>query len=260
MNISEESAKLAEAWEHTKTPIESIARQYLELKKEELLQEKEEIVKYKWKIFNENMEQWTHEFSHYEDYHFTKHNNTGINNAIKNSLVNSGIDLEYNFQLVKEDKDTSIVVSSLGNNNKILISDYKTEVYPDNFFSKNLFLILQFPGKNRHIYRKVSLLVAGSILFTIIILLTFGTTLYYIRKQKKISEIKSDFINNMTHEFKTPIATIRIAADALESPKVMGNKQPTLNYLDIIRQENKRMNNQVERVLLEIYLEFSFFN
>lgn len=99
------------------------------------------------------------------------------------------------------------------------------------------------------------LLVAGSILFTIIILLTFGTTLYYIHKQKKISEIKSDFINNMTHEFKTPIATIRLAADALESPRVMGNKKPTLNYLDIIRQENKRMNNQVERVLQMALIE-----
>lgn len=235
--------------------IEDSLEQYLELKKEELLQEKEEIVKYKWKIFNENMEQWTNEFSHYEDFHFTKHNNTGFNNAIKNSLVNSGIDLNYNFQLVKEDKDTSIIISSSGNNNKILISDYKTEVYPDNFFSRNLFLILQFPGKNRHIYRKVLLLVAGSILFTIIILLTFGTTLYYIHKQKKISEIKSDFINNMTHEFKTPIATIRLAADALESPRVMGNKKPTLNYLDIIRQENKRMNNQVERVLQMALIE-----
>ena len=59
----------------------------------------------------------------------------------------------------------------------------------------------------------------------------------------------------MTHEFKTPIATIRLATDALESPKVMGVKEPTLNYLDIIRQENKRMNNQVERVLQMALIE-----
>ncbi len=235
--------------------IEDSLNHILELKREELIQEKEEIVKYKWKIFNENMEQWTHEFSYDQDYYLTKHKTTGFNNAIKNSLINFGIELDYDYQLIKEKNDTTLIISSSTTNNSLIDADYKTEVYPDDFFSKQLFLIIRFPDKNKHIYRKVSLLVAGSIIFTIIILLTFGTTLYYIRKQKKLSEIKSDFINNMTHEFKTPIATIRLATDALESPKVMGNKKPTLNYLDIIRQENKRMNNQVERVLQMALIE-----
>ncbi len=138
---------------------------------------------------------------------------------------------------------------------ELLPVNYRTEVFPNDIFTKDLYLVINFPGKNSHIYREVSLLVFGSIIFTIIILLTFGATLYYIHKQKKLSEIKSDFINNMTHEFKTPIATIRLATDALESPKVMGIKKPTLNYLNIIRQENKRMNNQVERVLQMALIE-----
>ena len=109
-------------------------------------------------------------------------------------------------------------------------------------------------------YRSVSLLGLGSLIFTIIILITFGLTLYYIQKQKKISDIKSDFINNMTHEFKTPIATINLASDAMRSPKVMGKEEQTKYYLDIIRQENKRMNNQVERVLQMALIENQDFH
>ena len=92
-------------------------------------------------------------------------------------------------------------------------------------------------------------------MFTIIILLTFGRTLYYINKQKKISEVKSDFINNMTHEFKTPIATINLASDTMGSPKIIGDKEKMRYYLDIIKQENKRMNNQVEKVLQMALIE-----
>ena len=235
--------------------MEDSIRQIHDLRKVELIHEKEEIVRNKLKIFNENMEQWVMEFNFEEDYHFAKHSMAGYNKAIHKSLTNSGISLAYDYQLIKENNDTTIIISSSTDSDNILSADYKTEVYPDDIFTKGLYLIISFPGKNSHIYKRVSVLVAGSIIFTIIILLTFGTTLYYIRKQKKLSEIKSDFINNMTHEFKTPIATIRLAADALESPKVMGVKKPTLNYLNIIRQENKRMNNQVERVLQMALIE-----
>jgi len=103
-------------------------------------------------------------------------------------------------------------------------------------------------------------LASGSLLFTMVILLTFGLTLYYIQKQKKLSDIKSDFINNMTHEFKTPIATINLASDALGSPKVMGQQEQTKYYLKIIKQENKRMNNQVERVLQMALIENQDFH
>jgi len=68
-------------------------------------------------------------------------------------------------------------------------------------------------------------------------------------KQKQISEMKTDFINNMTHEFKTPIATINLALDAIKNPKVIGNPEMVERYLNMIREENKRMHAQVENVL-----------
>ena len=235
--------------------LEDSLETFIEIKQSELFFEKEEIVKQKLKVFNENIEQWAYEFRFDEDVDYLNEKLDKFEDIILTSLLNNGIDLDYNFQIIKDDSDTLSVVYSTNSTSELIPQQYKTEVFPKNIFTKGLFLIINFPGKNTHIYSKVYLLLIGSVLFTIIILLTFGITLYFIQKQKKLSEIKSDFINNMTHEFKTPIATIRLAADALESPKVMGVQDTTLNYLNIIRQENKRMNNQVERVLQMALIE-----
>jgi two-component system phosphate regulon sensor histidine kinase PhoR len=79
-------------------------------------------------------------------------------------------------------------------------------------------------------------------------------------KQRQISEIKTDFINNMTHEFKTPIATINLALDAIRNPKVIDDKDKVFRYLQMIRDENKRMHAQVENVLRMSKLEKKEFD
>ena len=94
-----------------------------------------------------------------------------------------------------------------------------------------------------------------SLLFTLAIIITFASTIFQILKQKKVSEIKSDFINNMTHEFKTPIATIKLAIDAIENVNVRNDIKKRSQYLKMIKDENDRMNNQVENVLRISQLE-----
>ena len=88
-----------------------------------------------------------------------------------------------------------------------------------------------------------------SIIFTLIIIIAYANALHQLMKQRQISEIKTDFINNMTHEFKTPIATINLALDAIKNPKVIDDKEKVFRYLQMIRDENKRMHAQVENVL-----------
>jgi two-component system phosphate regulon sensor histidine kinase PhoR len=90
---------------------------------------------------------------------------------------------------------------------------------------------------------------ALSIIFTLIIVIAYSSALSQLIKQRQISEIKTDFINNMTHEFKTPIATINLALDAIKNPKVMNNPEKVAHYHRMIRDENKRMHAQVENVL-----------
>jgi len=90
---------------------------------------------------------------------------------------------------------------------------------------------------------------AGTALFAAIILSCFAYTLTVIFRQKKLSEMKTDFINNMTHEFKTPIATISLASDSIVTPIILNNPEKVQRFANIIKQENKRMNSQVEKVL-----------
>jgi two-component system phosphate regulon sensor histidine kinase PhoR len=94
-----------------------------------------------------------------------------------------------------------------------------------------------------------------AIFFTIIIVAAFYLTIRTMLRQKKLSEIKNDFINNMTHEFKTPLATISLAVDALKNEKVMGNAEKMTYFSSIIKEENQRMNRQVETILKAALME-----
>ncbi|PZR26038.1 MAG: sensor histidine kinase [Citrobacter freundii] len=97
--------------------------------------------------------------------------------------------------------------------------------------------------------------IAMAILFTVIIIAAFYLTVHTMLRQKKLGEIKNDFINNMTHEFKTPIATISLAVDAMKNEKVLQNREKISYFSSIIKEENQRMNRQVETILKASQLE-----
>jgi two-component system phosphate regulon sensor histidine kinase PhoR len=117
------------------------------------------------------------------------------------------------------------------------------------------FLSIIVPHQKGLIWREMIWFIMGAILFTIIITTAFFITVRTLLKQKKLSEIKSDFINNMTHEFKTPLATISLAVDALKNEKVSGDKEKSAYFTGIIKEENKRMNKQVETILQAALLD-----
>ncbi len=219
------------------------------IENEKLVKEKEKIVERTIKIFNDNMEEWVVEFNSINNEKRLKYELPKYYKPIKSALSNKGIDLDFRYQVHSKQDNKNVILYSSDESESSYPEIYTTEFYPDNIFSQNLFLTIDFPGKQKHIYSKVVVLITGSVLFTLIILITFAMTIYYMQKQKKLSEVKSDFINNMTHEFKTPIATIRLATDAIKSPKILNKQTEIIHFTDIIRQENKRMNNQVERVL-----------
>lgn len=110
-------------------------------------------------------------------------------------------------------------------------------------------LIIVVPTIRNIVFQELKPRIIISVLFTLIIVSAFFLTIRTMLRQKKMSEIKNDFINNMTHEFKTPIATISLAVDALRNQKVMDDKQKMSFFSDIIKEENQRMNRQVETIL-----------
>lgn len=116
-------------------------------------------------------------------------------------------------------------------------------------------LIITVPHAKKLIWRSMTWFIVGAVLFTVIIITAFFLTVRALLKQKKLSEIKSDFINNMTHEFKTPLATISLAVDALKNEKVISDKDKMDYFTGIIKEENKRMNKQVETILQAALLD-----
>ncbi|MCF6404045.1 HAMP domain-containing histidine kinase [Chitinophaga filiformis] len=116
-------------------------------------------------------------------------------------------------------------------------------------------LLVVQPKNNLLLLLSLGRMMAGGLLFTAVIITAFILTIRTMLNQKKISEIKSDFINNMTHELKTPLATISLAIDAIGNEKVMDNKEKIRYFSGIIKEENKRMNKQVESILQSALLE-----
>ena len=165
------------------------------------------------------------------------------------SLENQGIGLEYEFAVITQTDSTIIKLQSPEFNRDNFDTKYKINLFPADVFDRSNLLLVSFPGKKSHLYRSLGWLLTGSGLFTLFMIVTFAMTLYLILRQKRISEIKSDFINNMTHEFKTPMATISLAADSISNPKTLQNSNQILYFLGIIKEENKRMNKQVENIL-----------
>jgi two-component system, OmpR family, phosphate regulon sensor histidine kinase PhoR len=115
--------------------------------------------------------------------------------------------------------------------------------------SSDEFLVIVVPSIKKIVRRDLTPWIVVSVLFTLIIFTAFFLTVRTMLRQKKVSEIKNDFINNMTHEFKTPIATISLAVDALKNEKVQKDPQKLGYFSSIIKEENQRMNRQVETIL-----------
>lgn len=144
-----------------------------------------------------------------------------------------------------EDNQTNMIMPGYEN---ITMPKYKVTLFTKDVPPPGL-LVLHFPNKNSFVWKSLFYNLLGSLLLAAIILCCFGYTVHVIFRQKKLSEMKTDFINNMTHEFKTPIATISLAADSITSPMLAGKPDKVQRFANIIRQENKRMNSQVEKVL-----------
>jgi two-component system phosphate regulon sensor histidine kinase PhoR len=116
-------------------------------------------------------------------------------------------------------------------------------------------LIVVISELQDYVLRSLGWMIAGALLFTLIIIAAFYLTVRTLLRQKKLSEIKSDFINNMTHELKTPLATISLAVDALKNEKVMADRDKLSYFSGIIKEENRRMNKQVETILQAALLD-----
>lgn len=163
-----------------------------------------------------------------------------------NELKNRGINIDFEYGIYSRGLPTTVKSPKFKFSNTTL---YKAPIFSDSEGNSNFSLLISFPEKKRFLMKSIIGMAILSFVFTLIIIIGYSGAIYQLIRQKQISEIKSDFINNMTHEFKTPIATINLAVEAIRNPKIIEDKEKVFRYLQMIKDENKRMHAQVENVL-----------
>lgn len=165
-------------------------------------------------------------------------------------LVNNGVKLPFFYSVV--DKQGKIIYNchkdihntELSTNNNV----YTQRLFPLEESNQPVYLQVIFPTKQNYIISSMSLLLPSAALI-VIILIIFIVAIFIIFRQKQLNVMKNDFVNNMTHEFKTPISTISLASQMLQDPGV-GKTPETLKHISkVIRDETKRLSFQVEKVL-----------
>jgi signal transduction histidine kinase len=174
-----------------------------------------------------------------------------IEETLKEQLIKRGINTQFHYAVLDKSGDEPLMSTAF--NPEVL--SYKAQLFPNDFFRSASYLLVQFPEKSSYIFRSVTGIVLLSMVFTFIIIFSFYKTLNMALRQKQLAQVKSDFINNMTHEFKTPIATISLASDALVNPMVLEHPDRIRHFIQVIKEENRRMNNQVEQILQMSVLE-----
>ena len=165
---------------------------------------------------------------------------------LKSELLNNGIDIAYHYTVTE--RDGSLVYRCPDYKDEGSKKVYTQEIFRNDPPAKIGLVNVHFPELNKYIFSSVKFMYP-SLIFTLVLLVTFIFTIYIIFRQKKLTEIKNDFINNMTHEFKTPISTISLAAQMLQDPSV--GKSPAMfqHISGVINDETKRLRFQVENVL-----------
>lgn len=175
-----------------------------------------------------------------------KINFKSLNANIKDELKSNGIEIPFQFELVDYNDKPIYKQENYSEPDKNAL--YKQILYPNDPIDKLNSLWVSFPTKKDYLLSEISLLVPAFV-FTLILLITFIISIYLIFRQKRLSEMKSDFMNNMTHELKTPVSTISLAAQMLKDPGIMKSPDIFNHISSVINDETKRLSFQVEKVL-----------
>jgi len=178
-----------------------------------------------------------------------------LDSIIHKEFTGRSISLDYRYGIKQISKNNFEYTSGRTDTVQLIKSKYCVLLFPNDILKKNEQLIISFPNKYEFLFYSLWPLLTSAVVFSIVMVIGFIYVMRTVLTQKKLAEIKSDFINNMTHEFKTPIATISIANESLKNPKVYTSPEKMDYYTGVIRDENKRMLRQVEVMLQMAQLE-----
>lgn len=173
-----------------------------------------------------------------------------VRKYLQRELENNGLEIPFEFAVVSRNGKVFYQSGGFSNVNPAMLENsmFVQSLFRNDPAVKKNYLKVYFPSKTKYILSSVKFMIP-SFIFTFVVLIVFLYTIIVAFRQKKITEMKNDFINNMTHEFKTPISTISLAAQMLNDPAV--GKSPVMfkHISGVINDETKRLRFQVEKVL-----------
>lgn len=175
-----------------------------------------------------------------------------LDSLIRKELADKGVNLGYSFGIQSAPKNWTYTSSPEIKQQKAL---FEADLFPNDLHPSKNILKIYFPDSGAFIWQTMGLSLAGSGLLLLVMIGCFYFAVLTILRQKKLAIVKNDFINNMTHEFKTPITSISLATQLLQEELKPGKNESILRYLGIIKDENTRLGQQVERVLQTAQME-----
>ncbi|MFJ1321764.1 sensor histidine kinase [Capnocytophaga canis] len=169
-----------------------------------------------------------------------------IQKAVQQELDKRNLNMEFDFAIYNRNILSSIRSKYFDSTKG---QEYRMPLFNTSSGDSRYELALTFPQREHYMFSSVIVISSLSMVFMIIIIGVFTITLNQMLTHRRISQIKTDFINNITHEFKTPIATTNLVLDAIKNPMTINNPEKILTYINMLREENKRMHSQVENIL-----------
>ncbi len=168
---------------------------------------------------------------------------------VRSELLKSDIDQPYEYAVYAKDCKNKIYQSKSFSPKKEN-EQFIATLFPfDRFESQPYYLSMYFPKQGNYLFKSIGVMSISSMVFTVIVILTFSATVYQMLRQKKITSIRTDFVNNVTHELKTPISTISLASQMLNDKSIPNESKNYDHLSSVIADESKRLSQQVEKIL-----------
>lgn len=178
-----------------------------------------------------------------------------IDTLLKQEFISRGISIVYEFGVFSPERNALMLERTGKYHEELLFNGFTFPLFSGAGISTRDFLLVYFPDQHTYNVRSLWLMMLVSLALVLAIIAAFTYSVLTIIKQRKLSELKNDFINNMTHEFKTPISTISLACQALSDKDIPRSTEMYADYIQIIGDENSRLGEMAEKILQTAILE-----
>ncbi len=178
-----------------------------------------------------------------------------FDSLLKKEMADEGISVAYEYFINSQSIDSVVYSYPEKASNYSFESTIKATIFSKSYFFKPYDIRLVFPSKDKYIYSNLIYVIGGTFAFIIILAIFFGVFIKTIIHQKRLAEMKSDFMHNMTHEFKTPLSNVNLALDTIEKKRANNTDESEQKLLKIIREENIRLQDNVNLILNTAFYE-----